>query len=185
MALGVTTEVVARDLLSSVNTDAGFLKAVKWIDYRYKQLCSRVRFRHLREIGEIQIPARVSTGIVASTRDATGIVGTSTSWATSPTTTVNDNWYFRDQSAWYKITSVTDDTNLTLATAYSEDGGSSRSYNIVKRYHSLSSGARWVGDFVHTRLRTKLDVVNLGEMDREAPGRVQAGSFPVMVSQLG
>jgi hypothetical protein len=44
MALGVTTEVVARDLLASMNTDAGFLNAIKWIDYRYKQLCSRVRF---------------------------------------------------------------------------------------------------------------------------------------------
>jgi hypothetical protein len=28
-------------------------------------------------------------------------------------------------------------------------------------------------------------VVNLGQMDREAPGRVQAGSYPIMVSQLG
>ncbi|MHC4240623.1 MAG: hypothetical protein ACYSUC_12900, partial [Planctomycetota bacterium] len=101
------------------------------------------------------------------------MVGTSTTWATSPTTTINDNWYFRAESAWYKVGSVTDDTNLTLATAYSEDGGSSQSYNLVQRYHSLSSGARWLGDFVHTRLRQTLDMVNLGQIDREAPGRVQ------------
>jgi hypothetical protein len=181
-----TTEEVARDLLASVNTDAGFLNAIKWVDYRYKQLCSRVRFRHLREIGEVQIPAYVSTGVVATTRNATGVVGTSTTWATAPTTTtVATNWYFRDQSAWYQVASWTDDTNFTLTTAYSEDGGSSRSYNLVQRYHSLNTNARWLGDFVHTRLRTKIDVVNLGEMDREAPGRVQSGSFPMMVSQLG
>jgi len=181
-----TTEEVARDLLASVNTDAGFLKAIKWIDYRYKQLCSRVRFRHLREIGEYQIPAYVSTGVVASTRGATGIVGTSTTWATAPaTTSVAANWYFRDQSAWYSVSSWTDDTNFTLATAYSEDGGSSRSYSLVQRYHSLNTNARWLGDFVFTRLRTTLDVVNLGEMDREAPGRVQAGTYPIMVSQMG
>jgi hypothetical protein len=180
-----TTEEVARDLLASVNTDAGFLNAVKWIDHRYKQLCSRVRFRHLREIGEIQIPAYASTGIVAVTRDNTAVTGTSTTWATNPTTTVNNNFYFRSESAWYKIASVASDTALTLATNYSEDTGSSQSYNIVKRYHSLDTSARWLGDFVHTRLRTKLDVVNLGEMDREAPGRVQSGTYPIMVSQKG
>lgn len=180
-----TTEEVARDLLASVNTDAGFLNAIKWIDNRYKQLCARVRFRHLRKIGEVQIPAYVSTGTVTSTRDATGITGSSTNWATSPGTSTHSQWYFRSESAWYSIQEVTSDTGITLLTNYSEDGGSSQSYQVVKRYHSLSTGARWLGDFVHTRLRTKLDVVNLGEMDREAPGRVQAGSFPIMVSQLG
>ncbi len=181
-----TTEDVARDLLASMNTDAGFLNAIKWIDYRYKQLCSRVRFRHLREIGEVQIPARVSTGITETTRDATGVVGTSTTWATAPTTTsVATNWYYRDQSAWYQVASWTDDTNFTLVTNYSEDGGASRSYNLVQRYHSLHTNARWLGDFVHTRLRGNVDVVNLGQMDRDAPGRMIVGAFPTQVSQMG
>jgi len=181
-----TTEDVARDLLASMNTDAGFLNAIKWIDYRYKQMCSRVRFRHLRKIGEVQIPARVSTGIVETTRNETGVVGTSTTWATAPTTTcVATNWYFRDQSAWYQVASWTDDTNFTLTTNYSEDGGASRTYNLVQRYHSLAADARWLGDFVHTRLRSNIDVVNMGQMDRDAPGRMYVGAFPTQVAQMG
>ena len=181
-----TTEDVARDLLASMNTDAGFLNAIKWIDYRYKQLCSRVRFRHLREIGEYQIPARVSTGSVAVTRDATAVVGSSTTWATAPTTTtVATNWYFRAASAWYQVASFSSDTDLTLTTAYSEDTGSSQSYNLVQRYHSLHTNARWLGDFVHTRLRTNIDVANMGQMDRDAPGRTLVGMYPTQVSQMG
>ena len=181
-----TTEEIARDLLASMNTDAGFLNAIKWIDYRYKELCNQVRFRHLREIGEYQIPARVSTGVVAASRNVTTITGTSTSWSSvSPGATIYDNWYFRCESAWYKISTVDSSTQITLATAYSEDGGASQSYNIVQRYHSLHTNARHLGDFVHTRLRANLEVCNLGKLDRDAPGRVQVGSFPTQVAQLG
>ena len=181
-----TTEDVARDLLASMDTDAGFLNAIKWIDSRYKQLVSRVRFRHLRNIGEYQIPARVSTGVVATTRDATGIVGTSTTWATAPTTTsVATNWYFRAKSAWYQVASWTDDTNFTLTTNYSEDASTAASYNLVQRFHSLDSSARWLGDFVHTRLRNPIKTVNLGQMDRDAPGRMLVGMFPTQVAQMG
>ena len=180
-----TTEDVARDLLAAMNTDAGFLNAIKWIDSRYKELCRRFRPRHLRKIGELQLPARVTLGNVDVTRDSSSVTGTSTTWNTAPTSGAQPNWYFRAQSAWYRVSAVTDDTHLTIETPYSEDSNSTASYNLIQRYHSLSTGARWVGDMVLSRLSLPLRVANLSEFDLEAPGRLIVGSFPETVSQLG
>jgi hypothetical protein len=181
-----TTEEIARDLLASLNTDAGFLNAVKWIGYRYRELCSRFRPRHLREIGELQVPARVSTGSVAVTRDSQTVTGSSTTWATAPTTTdVATNWYFRADSAWYQCASFSSDTELSLTTAYSEDTGSSKTYNIVKRFHSLTSTARWLGDAVLTRLRIPIEVTSIDSLDRMAPGRTIVGAYPDTMCQVG
>ena len=181
-----TTEEIARDLLASMNTDAGFLNAVKWIDYRYKELCTRFRPRHLRKIGEVQIPARVSTGSVSVTRDSVTVTGSSTTWATAPTTTtLATNWYFRAESAWYKCAAFSSDTELTLTTAYSEDTGASKTYNIVKRFHSLSTGARWLGDAMLTRLRMPIKVTSIDHLDRDAPGRTIVGAYPDTMVQMG
>jgi len=185
-----TTEEIARDLLASMNTDAGFLNAVKWLDARYRELCSRFRPRHLRQIGEVQLPSRVSTGTVATTRDTLGVAGSSTSWLTAPLpTTASDdlggNWYFRAESAWYKISLITASGTIALATAYSEDGGSSKAYNIVKRHHSLSSGARWLGDAVLTRLRIPIRVISHDALNRESPGRTIVGHYPDTMVQVG
>ena len=181
-----TTEEIARDLLASMNTDAGFLNAVKWIDYRYKELCTRFRPRHLRVIGEIQIPARVSTGSVSVTRDSVTVTGSSTTWATAPTTTtLATNWYFRAESAWYQCAAFSSDTEMTLTTAYSEDTGASKTYNIVKRHHSLAAGARWLGDAMLTRLRIPLNVTSIDHLDRDAPGRTIVGAYPDTMAQVG
>ena len=181
-----TTEQLARDLLASLNTDAGFLNAVKWIDFRYQELCSRFRPRHLRNVGEVQLPARVSTGTVTVTRDSQTVTGSSTTWATAPTTTtVATKWYFRAESAWYQCGSFSSDTELTLTTAYSEDGGAGESYNIVQRHHSLSANARWLGDAVLTRLRLPINVTSIDALDREAPGRTIVGAYPDTMVQVG
>ena len=50
-----TIEEIAKEAIASLNSEAGFLLAVKWADSRYKQMVSRARFRHLRETGTIDI----------------------------------------------------------------------------------------------------------------------------------
>jgi len=181
-----TTEEVARDLLASINTDAGFLLGVRWLDSRYKELCTRFRPRHLRKIGELQIPADVSTGVVAVTRDSVTVTGTSTTWATAPSTTAESTkWYFRADSAWYQCAGFSSDTEMTLTTNYSEDTGSSKSYVLVKRHHSLGATVRWLGDAMLTRLRMPINVTSIDHLDRDAPGRTITGAFPDTMVQVG
>jgi len=181
-----TVDELARDLVGSLSISEGYLIAVRWIDNRYKQLVSRVRFKHLRKIGAVAIPATYATGTVAVTRDATSVVGTSTLWATTPTVATHTDWWIKIASAWYRVASVASDTALTLATAFSEDTVTANSYSLVKRLHSLDSGARWLGDFVHTRTGFNMGPpMPLEALDREAPGRVLTSQYPRRVATIG
>lgn len=181
-----TVEEIGRDLLASIGTDAGLPLVARWIDNRYKQLVSRVRFRHLRQVGELQMPAIVDAGTVTIERDSTAVAGDSdTTWATSPGADDHEYWYLRASTAWYKVASVTDDDTLTLATAFSEDDVEETSYKLVRRYHPLDSNARWLGDFVHDRTRLPLAKRSVEELNIIAPGRVLVDSYPWIVAQDG
>lgn len=183
------TADIARDLLGSLVTDGTMPIAVRWIDNRYKELVSRVRFRHLRKVGEVYLPAAVTTGTVAVTRGSTAVVGTTTTWITAPgifATTVAPYWFIRSSVAWYEIDAVVNDTSLTLRTAYAEDTNATASYTIVKRYHPLATDARWLGIFVHSRLGTNLGYpVSADELDYAHPRRTHIASPITMVAQKG
>lgn len=181
-----TVEELVRSIVGSVPAGIGGPLAAKWIDERYKEMVNRVKFRHLRKIGELSLPALVSDGTVDTTRDSKNIVGTSTTWATAPGTgTLTGEWYFRGRNAWYVIAAVGTDTALSLATIFSEDDLDEAGYRIVKRYHPLASDARWLGDFVHTRTRVKLDIETPESLDIIAPGRMHVGGYPWKVAQIG
>lgn len=186
-----TVDELARDIVGSLAIDEGYLIAARWIDNRYQELVSRVRFKHLRNIGSVAIPATYDTGTVAVTRDSTTVTGTSTVWSTTPGVATHTDWWIKISSAWYRVASVASATSLTLATAFSEDTVTANSYSLVKRTHSLSPwsnnpAARWLGDFVLTRLRILMGPpVPIEELDREAPGRLLTDQFPTKVAQVG
>jgi len=193
-----TVEELVRSIVGSVPTGAGGPVVAKWIDERYKEMVSRVRFRHLRKIGELSLPAVYDTGTAAVDRGSTVVTGyddadgDGTAWATTPTVLPYEFWYMRLRNAWYNISTVTDDDTLGLASAFAEVsveqdattllGGA---YKIVKRFHPLASDARWLGDFVHTRTRVKLDIETPESLDIIAPGRMHVGGYPWKVAQLG
>lgn len=180
-----TVDELARDVLASIATDANAIAAAKWIDNRYKEMVSRVRFRHLREVGELSLPAVYDTGTVTITRGSTTVTGSSTQFETDLSSGSQEYYYFRTSTAWYRISSVTSETELELSSAFAEDDVSAGSYKIVKRFHPLASDARWMGDFVHTRLRKRLERVSLDMLDIRAPGRSLAGNIPHLVAQVG
>ena len=181
-----TVDELARDIVGSLAISEAYLIAARWIDNRYKEMCSRFRPRHLRQIGEVQIPATYSTGTVTATRDSTAVTGDSTAWETPMTAGNQEYYWIKISSAWYKVASLESDTGLTLATAFSEDDVSDGTYKLVKRYHALDSTARWLGEAVFTRLRLPLGVpIPLEKLDREAPGRMLTDQFPSCWAQLG
>ena len=94
-----TVEELAREIIGSVDSNIGYLLATQWIDRRYKELVARVRFRHLRQVGELRIPAPYDTGTVTCTRDATSVTGSGTTWTNIGTGT-QEYYYFRAKTAW-------------------------------------------------------------------------------------
>jgi len=180
-----TVTELTRDILSSIATDVGGIACAKWIDNRYKEMVSKVRFRHLRKVGELALPAIIDTGTVTTTRASTAVAGASTTFETDMSAGAQEYYYFKVQSAWNKIASVTDETNLVLSTGFGEAAAAAASYVIVKRHHPLASDARWVGDFYFTRLRKQLTEVPLEAIGIQAPGRSLTGNIPHLVAQVG
>lgn len=181
-----TVDEVVRDALASIATNVNAIAAAKWLDNRYKEMVSKVKFRHLRQVGELVVPGVYDTGTVTVTRGSTAVAGASTQFETDIGATTQEYYYFRTSTAWYKIASVTDETNLVLSSAFAEDDVAAGTYYIVKRYHPLASDARWLGDFYHTRLRRTLNsTLSLIELDMLYPGRTLVGNIPLYAVQVG
>ena len=178
-----TVDEIASDLVGSFDAQDALVPALRWINNRYVQLVRRARFRHLRQIGELSIPAQQNTGTVSVTRGSTTVTGVGTGWSFLPDT---EGWYFRAGTAWYKIDSSGGATDITLASAYAEDDVSGGSYALIKRFHPLESDARWIGQFAHDRLRSTLDgPIAHAALDVIAPDRNLIASLPEFVAQAG
>lgn len=179
---------VVQDLLASVNSEANTLIALKWLNNRYQELVSRVKFRHLREIGELSIPAVVDSGTISVTKGSITVTPDATAqaaWLTSPGVASHNDWYFRASQTWYRIASVNaGGATITLDSAFAETSITAGSYKIVKRYHTVNSSARWFGDFVLSRLRYSLEIISMQEMDIKFPGRVLIGVYPTHIAQF-
>ena len=181
-----TVEEIVRDLIGSIASDAGAMIAAKWVDNRYQELVSKTKFRNLRAIGELTIPATYTTGTISATRGSTTITGVATDWLVGIGAGAQDYYYFKGASAWYKIDSITNALALELESEFAEDDlAAGSSYTIVKRHHVLAADARWLTSFIHTRLRRELVIISLDEMNAMHPGRVLTGTYPLEVAQVG
>lgn len=181
-----TVKELVDDILGSAAKRSEGPLVSKWIDNRYKELVSRVKFRHLREVGELEVPAVYDTGTVSATRGSTTVTGTSTAWTTGiGAVGAKTQHYTKISSAWYKVASVTSDIELELTTNFSEDDVSDGAYEVVQRKLSLDSNARWVGQFILTRLRLELESISLDEMNVRYPGRRITGRYPACIAQIG
>lgn len=186
----VTVDALVRDIIGSTKTSAGSPLIIRWINNRYTELVNRVKFRHLRQVGELSLPALVTAGTITATRGSATITPDATAqaaWVTSPgVSTAHEHWYLRANTTWYRVASIdAAAVTATLASAFAEDDITAGSYTLAKRTHSLNANARWTGTFVFDRLRFPLEQLALDELDSLAPSRTIAGSYPTHVSQIG
>lgn len=181
-------EEVARASLAALDTDAGLLRCIRFVSERYRELTGRSRFRHLRRIGELNLPAPVSTGLATVTRDSnlvTGNAAASVKW-----TTALIGRHFRSRVTWYEIVDVRPSATaavLVLASKYSEDPATTQpaSYRIVQRHTPLDPTVRYLGNFVHMRRRRTMKLLSLAELDMIYPTRHNITGGPRNVTEIG
>lgn len=180
-----TVDEVARQALTAVGSDAGVLLATKWASERYRQLSNRTKFRHLRRIGELVIPADINAGTVDCVEGSDVIVGDATAVAAWTPDIVGR--YFRGRRNWYRIALVdTANNRLRLESVFTEDDATDVGYHIVPQRVRVSDTVRQLGDFVHMRLHRKLVSTGLTAMNMEHPARIViAGSGPEVVIEIG
>jgi hypothetical protein len=185
-----TVDDAAREALAAVDTDAGFLRAVDWASDRYRELTNRSRYRALRKVGEIVVPAKITTGTITTTRGSNIVTGDATAqaeWVQHDL--VRRHFRASPGRAWYEIEGMVVSgatTTLRLKSPFSENAVSGGAYEIVQRWTRVDDDARSLGKFVWMRFGRELEKTTLTELDVLFPDRllVTAGG-PFFVAEIG
>ena len=156
------------------------IAAAKWMNNRYQELVSKVRFRDLRKVGELSLPAVVDNGTMSISQGFNDVIGSSTTFQTSIGSGSQPHYYFKvgAGSTWYQLNVVSSETGLSLVSNLAEDSVVGGSYKIVKRTHSLASDVRWLGSVVFPRIRRDLKRYSRDEFDISFPGRIIDSRYP-------
>lgn len=173
---------VATEALNAVGSNTGnILQACVWVTRRYHHITRQAQMRHLREIGELVMPAQVIAGTITATQGSATVTGDATAQAAWSSALVGR--YFRTQTTWYRIAAAS--TTLTLDSTFAEATTTGASYAIVARLHTLNASARWLGDFKHQRLFRRLENLTLEELNSRAASRNTINSLPLWWVDVG
>lgn len=181
---------VANDALAQVASDASLILVAKWVADRYQELVSRVRFRHLRQVGEFLIPPVYSVGTVKVAQGSRTILFNPPAPPETPDAGVSDplfaGRYFRARGrmAWYQIASAPPGV-LLLKTPFAEFSADAVGYDIAPRFVPLHPQARWLGAFIFSRRRRPLTLLQPDELELLFPDRRLISTGPQVYAEVG
>lgn len=183
-----TTEEVARDVLAAVGTSAGHVLAAKWVSDRYVELVSRVRFRHLRRLGEVVVPATITAGTVTLTEGSRTVTPDATAlaaWVAVAQDGLIGRSFRAQDNEWYVVDGF-DGATITLTTPRVEASVAGSGYSIAARTVALAPSARWVAPYmIHMRTRNRVINVSLDTLNFGAPTRDRQSSPPDVWAETG
>lgn len=184
-----TSPVYVRDIASEVVAlsarEWGLELVSRWIGRRYQELCAQAKFRHLRRVRQLYLPAPLTTGTFTATLGSPLITADSTAtaamtaYAGAPNSIVGQWWRINQGSVWYKIVDINPSSSsawvLTLETPYASDNtgaavfanntASNLSYYIIPRYVALDQNARQIGTMVIPAMYRPLNLKSEDELN--------------------
>lgn len=188
-------------MVAQMGLEGGPELAAQWVGQRYAELCARAKFRHLRQFGQIYLPAPFTTGTVTITLDSPTVTADATALANFQTNKFyqfpegfTDLW-FRPQigTSWYRIAEVTTAGVITLETPFAQDNGyiaagatvqTGVTFYILPRYITLDPTARQLGVFMCDFLFRPLRLCSEDDLNRWAPNRFLVSTYPQYVAEL-
>ena len=179
-----TLEDVARLSVAALDADEDYLLAAQWAAERYRELASRVLFRHNRQLGQIDLPAPLSTGTVSITQGSLEVTPNGAALATWGPEVVGRWIRINNSYQWYEITAFGGGT-VKLSTPFVETTVSGGTYSIVKRFHELHPDTRYIGDLIYLRRRWRLKPIDWASLNMVHPSRRQVGSSPWCWTEFG
>src|SRR5882724_5153904 len=99
-----SVEEVARAVLGALATDAGHVLVAQWVVERYTELVSKVRYRHLRQIGEVIVPATINAGTVTLTQGSQVVTPDAialAAWSALPLTDLIGRSFRAQDNEWF------------------------------------------------------------------------------------
>lgn len=188
---GPTVDDVARQLVGATDGNVGYLLAGQWVIQRLNEVATTHRLRCLRQVGQVYVPAAITTGLATFTRDSDQVTGDAqakAAWDTAAYAGTADGVpgskgivgrHIRCQTSWYEILdykTVGGVGTITLKNRFTEDSSSAGSYHIVQRFVPLDPRSGQIGkDFVHMRRRIPFKRVSMDELDWMFPARPRVG----------
>src|SRR5579859_2761391 len=182
--------------------DSGYELAAQWVGQRYAELCSRAKFRHLRQYGQLYLPAPIQTGTCTITQDSFTVTLDSTALAACQSNAFLQ-WpdgftglWFRPQigTAWSRIANASAAGVLTLETPFAADNGfiftnppvaqAGVTFYIVPRYVELDPTARQIGTMVCDFMYRPLEIISQDQLNMKAPNRFLVSAYPQYAAEL-
>ena len=179
----MTVEEVARTAVGAVDSSDSFALACQWVAERYQQLVSRAKFKFLRRVGEVVIPAAYQTGTATVTKGSSVVMGTGVVW--SPTYT---GWYFKSGKVWHEIAGANDPglAILTLVNPFTDEDVTDGAYTLVNKKVLLDPSARWIADrMVQMNTGRPISRFSQLEMTMKDPSRPEVGPDPTTYIESG
>jgi hypothetical protein len=196
---------IARQAVGQLGLDRGYALGTQFASEAYQEVCARAKFRHLRKIGQIYLPAPFQAGSITLTLDSPVVTLNAVALAAAQANQFY-KWpegfsglWFRPQIGitWYRIAEAyvaNGIGTLILETPFAYDNSylvgtsqltqSNVTYFIIPRYQQLDPTARQLGVFMVDYVFRPLRVVSEDQLNRMVPGRFLISSYPEYVAEL-
>jgi hypothetical protein len=199
--VAIQVSEIARTVVANLGLDSGYELSAQWVSQIYRELCARAKFRHLRQFGQLYLPAPIQTGTCTVTIDSPEVQLDPTALAACQ----NDpflGWpdeftglWFRPSSGsvWYRIAQANAAGILTLETPFAQDNnwivtsGTTQggiAFYITPRYLELDPSARQLGVFICDFMYRPLSQVSEDQLNLWWSNRPWVWSYPQWVAEL-
>lgn len=176
-----TLESIAAQVVASVGGEIGYPLVAEWVKARYQQVATRVKLKHLRQLGQVNIPAAITTGTATAVRGLDFIAISDVTAAAFPPSLAG--WFIRVETVWHEVldympTATSTVYHIRLKAPYTESVGVTGSaYTLVSRYTPVDPRAAWLGNsWVHARHRRPLTRTTMDRLNLLAPYRPLVGT---------
>lgn len=203
---------LARETVAQIGLDSGYELAAQYISQSYQELCAHARFRHLRKLSSLYLPAPLGmtgttpSGTFTVTLGSRAVVGDATASAAlaayggAPLSLVGQWFRLQQGSVWYRIvrvdTTVAAAWQLILETPYASDNNAQGifpsgptsgpvNYYIIPRFINLAPEARTIGTVVCDAVYRPLEQISEDEMNLAFSSRVLVAFPPRWFAILG
>jgi hypothetical protein len=195
----LTLEQVARGVRAEIDSDVNLEIVVQFVSRRIAELYSKSKFKSLRRLGELRLPAAL--GSIDGTNGGTCTVTPGSNIVTGDST-AQAAWsrqlegrFFRTfpLHTWYRIAKC-DPPTITLENPVSTERNPDfvvgtplvgQAYYIVQRLVPAPPEVRYFGQFVLPYLYQPINFLSPEEMNRRYPARYLVGPYPWVISEFG
>lgn len=192
---------IAQQVIADLGLDWGYEMAAQWVGRSYSELASRAKFRHLRQYGQLYVPAPINTGTCTTTIDSPSVTLDAAALAACQTNKFLQ-WpdgftglFFRPAlgRVWSRIARAQQNGTLTLETPFASDNAvtpgapavqANQTFFIIKRFLPLDPTARQLGIFVADFMYRQLDMVSEDELNAKYSNRFLVWAYPQFVAEL-